>query len=228
MAVVRLQATSVGYWRGQVKRWNNTFHYTTSAMTPNYAACLAVASVNLRALGAPAVAGGLASLKLYAAGGGVPLAEQINFPYETPGSWLPWNSSGIWQSTGTPPEAMEAAAVFTIAAGLSSTGKPVTLRTYWHAFVSTPEISSAPQFSSTIQAAAQTQMNKMQVLNDGAGGALVISTPGGRAVAGTCVLDPYVSAHQRVRGRRRKIVTIDGVKYQKAAGEAVAVPEEAD
>ena len=33
MAVYRYQVTSVGFWRGQVKRWNTTFHRTLSTGT---------------------------------------------------------------------------------------------------------------------------------------------------------------------------------------------------
>nr|CRY96085.1 hypothetical protein [uncultured prokaryote] len=223
-----MQAVSVGYWRGEPKRWNNTFHYTTSAQTPNYTACLAAAHTILQALGTPYVPGGNSSIALYPVDGGVPLAETTFFNWEAPGSWVQWNGT-IWGTSTTPtPTSGEAAVVFKVAAGVSSSGKPVSLRSYWHAFLAQPDTASTPQLSSAIITAAVTQYNKLQVLNDGAGGALVLSKPDGTAVANTATLGGYVETHQRVRGRRRKSVTIDGKRYYPATSSAHIVPVEAD
>lgn len=228
MAVVRMQVTNVGYWRGQVKRWNNTFHYTTSAMTPDYDAIISAANVIVRGLGATSDPGGNASIAIYPESGGVPLARTVFFDYETVGSWETWNGT-IWPTAGlAPPQTGEASVLFEIAAGLSSSGKPVSLKTYWHSFTSVPETNSSSQFSPTVIADATAQYDKLQVLSDGSGGALVISKPNGDAVASSSTMRSYVNNHQRVRGRRRRSVTIDGKRYYPAASSANVVPVEAD
>nr|CRY97267.1 hypothetical protein [uncultured prokaryote] len=225
----RVQIVHVGHWRGQIKRWNTTFHMTPGPSAPDLAAAVASGYADLQGLGSASVPGGIAEIKVYdAVAGGVPLYSKVYFDYETVGSWIPYTGT-FWAATGvTQPTAGEAAAVFTIPAGFSKTGKPVTLRTYWHSFVSLALGTGAVEFSPTVVTAAETQYDKLQAWSDGEGSGLVISAPDGRSVGLHCTLGPYVEAHQRVRGRRRKSVTIDGKKYYPAAGSSAIVPVEAD
>jgi hypothetical protein len=228
VAIYKFQATSVGYWRGQAKRWQNSFHYSASN-DASAALCLADFATKIKALGSNLTAGGLASVAVYnTATGGVPVGSTVFFPWQTPSSWILWTSAGPWGSSLNVPTANEAAARFRTQAGVGRTGKPVYVGIYWHSFTSLTEESAAPQFASTVITAASLKYNAFQTLSDGTSAAAVQVTPGGGSIAGSGTLLPYVDSHQRTRGRRRKIVTIDGKQYYPATGSARVVPVQAD
>jgi hypothetical protein len=226
VARYRIQVVHVDYWRGSPHRWQNTFNYTAAAGTPSYAGVIATLYSYLQGLGAASYHGGIAEIKIYASTGGVPLDSVTYFPWDTPSAWIPYTGT-LWVSSATQnPSNAEAAAIFTVPAGFSRTGKPVKLRTYWHAFNGGADEAGGPDFGAAIVPGLQTQYNKLQVLSDGTGNSLVLCNPAGLPVGSLCTLDPYVCNHQRIRGRRRKVVTIDGARYEPLPG--TGGPLEAD
>nr|CRY97290.1 hypothetical protein [uncultured prokaryote] len=228
MTIYKFQATSVGFWRGQEKRWQNTFHYDASNDAAA-ASCLSDFNTKILALGSTTVHGGLASVAVYnTATGGVPVLSQINFPWETSSSWIGWPGAGPWGTGLAIPLAGEPAARFRTQAGVGKTGKPVYVGIYWHSFMCAAETTSAVQFTSTVVTAASTLYNNLQTLSSGGTALCVQVTPAGGSIAGSGTLLPYVDAHQRTRGRRRKSVSIDGKKYYPAAKSSDIVPVEAD
>nr|CRY97270.1 hypothetical protein [uncultured prokaryote] len=228
MAIYRMQVVHVGYWRGKIKRWNNTFHYLAASGTPDLPGITASAYAVLQSLGSEYYHGGLAEIKIYSESGGVPAYSKIYFDWETKADWISY--TGTFWGTGTIPvnSAGESAAIFQTAAGMSSSGKPVSLRTYWHAFIGGAHEAGTVDFDSTTQATAAGIFEGMQSLAGGSGPAFVLVSPSGGSVATVSTLDAYIGAHQRVRGRRKASVMIDGKKYYPAAKSASVVPVEAD
>jgi hypothetical protein len=221
MAIYRVQCVHVDYWRGTPHRWNNTFHYLVGTGSPDFATIITSMRAILQGLGTAQVHGGLAEIKVYSSAGGTPVYSQTYFDWTTPGSWVAYTGTGIWPS-GAVQAAGEAAALFEINAGMSSSGKPVTLKTWWHAFTAstTPETGGV-DFSPTVQTAAVTQYNKLQSIPGSSGPAFVLVNPAGNTVASTSTLRPYVVSHQRVRGRRRRALVTASGKY---TGPTVKVP----
>ena len=89
MAVYRYQIVSVGMWRGKIKRWNTTMHYSTAT-----AAATIGLSFNKLCYPNPgdvtgACSGGLASITVYNASGGAPLSKLTYFDWQSPSSWIP-------------------------------------------------------------------------------------------------------------------------------------------
>nr|CRY96103.1 hypothetical protein [uncultured prokaryote] len=228
MGVYKFQATSVGYWRGVPKRWQNSFHFDVSndAAAAN---CLDDFKAKIRALGDNSTGGGLASAACYnVATGGVPVGSAIYFDWKTPADWVAFPTGGPWDVEGTRPLATEAAARFRTQAGVGRTGKPVYVGIYWHSFVASNADTATPGFSAPVVAAAKILYNSLQTLQADGEAVAVQVTPTGGAIAGSGTLLQYVDAHQRVRGRRRKAVTIDGKRYYPAAKTANTIPVEAD
>nr|CRY96110.1 hypothetical protein [uncultured prokaryote] len=218
MAVYKFQATSVGYWRGNPHRWQNSFHYDISN-DGAAAGCLPDFTAKIKALGTSQVPGGLASVAAYnTSTGGVPIASNVLFDYSTVASWISWSGSGPWGTGTDPTQAGEAAAKFRTQAGVGSTGKPVYVGIFWHAFTALPDTNATAQFTTAVRTAAALIYNGFQVLSISGVATAVQVTPGGRSIAGSGALLPFVESHQRTRGRRRKIVTIDGKRYVPAGG----------
>lgn len=195
MAVYRNQVVSVGMWRGQIKRWNTTFHTST----PGYASTLATAVSNASWKNpgdvAGACSGGVASVSVYNASGGAPISVTTFFDWETPSTWIPFSGTA-WAGVdpNTPLDASGESALVIIGHmnGLSSTGKPVTTRKYLHAVPSRTELDyTAPDIAPAVATALAAQF-----------GSYLMGNPAG-IVPNTVTASPYYLNHQRVRGRRR-------------------------
>lgn len=197
MAVYRYQAVSVGMWRGKIKRWNTTFH--TTSISAGQAIANAMRDVGYKAPGdvVGACSGGLASLTRYAGTGGPPQAVTVYFDWQTPSTWIPYNST-VWSSIppDTPLDAAGESALVVVGKlpGLSSTGKPMTTRKYLHAVPSrTGPTYSDPDVSAAVQAAF-----KAIFTTD------LMASPSG-TVPTAVEIDPWYGNHQRVRGRRKTV-----------------------
>lgn len=200
MAVYRYQAVSVGMWRGKIKRWNTTFHTTSSTATPTI-------RTMLQKLGYPNpgdvvgdCSGGLASIAVYSALGGAPISRTTYFDWQTPSSWIPWGGD-VWASLATPPpvDASGESALVIIGNmnGLSASGKPVTTRKYFHAIPSRTATDYAdPDIDATVKAAIQSAVSVSYWAN-----------PAGVA-PGSLTVDDWYGNHQRVRGRRRPVTQV--------------------
>lgn len=195
MAVYRYQVTSVGLWRGQVKRWNTTFHRTLSTGTAQLYSAMQASGYKAPGDVVGACSGGTAQIAVYNASGGAPISVTTYFDWQAPGTWIPYGGT-VWASVpeGTPVDAAGESAVVVVGnmAGLSATGKRITTRKYLHAVPSRTAASySDPDISATVIAALKTVWP-----------AAYLSNPDGIAPA-TVDIDEYYGNHQRVRGRRR-------------------------
>jgi hypothetical protein len=198
----RMQFIHVDYWRGAAHRWNNTMHFSCSLGDTTMAGTIPDAYAKMQALCSSYHHGGLAEIAIYNVAGGVPIASNVYFPWATPSSWIPYTGTTGWPGT-VPPQGTEAAAHFRTRAGTSKTGKPVYVGIYLHAISGavTPE-TGAPDYSSSEITTLSNLYNAFQTLQSGGSAAAVQVTPTGAAIAGSGALEPYVVAHQRVRGRR--------------------------
>jgi len=158
-----------------------------------------------------AAQGGTYECQIYnQASGGVPIATHVAFNYADPSTWVA-PAGTVWASGGSLNEPPEAALLVEWAAGLSSSGKPVKLRKWYHMVptsrgtgVNPPDVVAADLTALQVQAQAI-----VGVL--GAKG-LSLGSATGR-LAGVASVSPFYGNHQMPRGRRRKpLVTASG-KY---------------
>lgn len=196
----RYQVTCVGWWRGKIKRWNTTFHRTTSTgITTMYSAMQAAGYPNPGDVTGDC-AGGVASIARYASTGGAPLEQVTYFDWQTPSEWIPYTGSAWASLDPAPPiDASGESALVVVGnmSGLSASGKPVTTRKYLHAIPSRTAADYAdPDVSSTVQAAIAALFPTTYMLN-----------PAGVAPASVEV-EPWYFNHQRVRGRRRSSTSL--------------------
>lgn len=195
MAVYRYQITCVGMWRGKIKRWNTTFHMTSSTATSTLYG-------RMQQLGYPnpgdatgACSGGVASIKVYSAAGGAPLSTTTYFDWEVPSTWIPYTGTA-WTAipAGTPIDASGESALVIVGtmSGLSASGKPVTTRKFLHAI---PSRTAADYADPDIASADVTSLSG--ILTNA-----MMANPAGVAPVSVAALN-YYGNHQRVRGRRR-------------------------
>lgn len=195
MAVYRYQVTSVGFWRGQVKRWNTTFHLNSSSYTGNLYNKMQATGYKAPGDVVGACSGGTAQIAVYDASGGAPINVTTYFDWQAPGTWIPYTGT-VWASVpeGTPVDAAGESAVVVVGnmPGLSATGKRITTRKYFHAV---PSRTAASYSDPDIDAATIDALKTQWI-------AQFMANPAG--VAPTSVdVDAYYGNHQRVRGRRR-------------------------
>ena len=195
MAVYRYQVTSVGMWRGKIKRWNTTFHRTSSTATSDLFGRFSSVCYKNPGDAVGNCSGGIASITVYNATGGAPIAQTVYFDWQAPSTWIPFTGTA-WSGTpeGTPLDASGESAllIYGPMAGLSSSGKPVATRKYIHAI---PSRSSATYTDPDIPAPIATALGN-------AFPTYWLANPAGVSSASTKA-EQYYFNHQRVRGRRR-------------------------
>lgn len=211
MASYRYQVVSVGLWRGQIKRWNTTLHRTVSSATGTIYTTMQKSGYKAPGDVAGACSGGVASITVYNATGGAPISQMVYFDWATPSTWIPYTGE-YWASVpaGTPVDASGESALVVVGhmPGLSITGKPVTTRKYLHAI---PSRSAASYSDPDVDAATITAFLA------GWGPTMMVNPAG---VAPTTVtVNEWYGNHQRVRGKRRKVATLQQEAY--AAGVTV-------
>lgn len=216
VAVFRYQVTSVGMWRGKVKRWNTTFHYGTANNTAALYAKMQAAGYKEDGDVVGACSGGTASISVYYSTGGPPISNTIYFDWSAPATWIPYAGT-LWATvpSGTPTDAAGESALVVIGhmPGLSASGKPVTTRKFLHAV---PSRSSAdysdPDVDATTQAAAVALFPTSYMLN-----------PAGSSPA-TVTCAAYYLSHQRVRGRRRTVKQVGAQSFSAGVVLGTTVP----
>lgn len=205
MAVFRYQVVCVGMWRGKIKRWNTTFHYSTSSATATlYGHMQDVCYPNPGDVTGDC-SGGVASISVYSSSGGAPQSVTTYFDWQVPTEWIPF-TGGDWSGVpvGTPIDASGESALLIVGhmGSLSSTGKPVTTRKYIHAIPSRSATDYAdPDIDSTSLAALSAEFN-----------ANWMSNPNGVQPA-SVEAEAYYYNHQRVRGRRRTTRQVAGQAF---------------
>lgn len=222
MPGVRFQVVHVRYWRGLIHRWSTDYQYNgspSSSITAADCQTMLTADDKMCYGGGLAANGGTASCAAYSSSGGVPLATYVAFDADTPASWIPYSGTAWGTTTGFVfNQVAEPALLVEWAGGLSSTGKPVKFRKFYHAVPNPGTTGSSSQVPSSSQTSLAAQATSMIGLFGSKG--LVMGTPAGR-LAGTASVSPYYAAHQLVRGRRRK--TLSPGVYKDAAGKDVVI-----
>nr|CRY95846.1 hypothetical protein [uncultured prokaryote] len=195
MAGYRYQVVSVGMWRGKIKRWNTTFHTSSSSSAAELRTAVSKVSWPNPGDTLGACSGGVASISTYNAAGGAPIAVATYFDWQVPSTWIPFTgTSWVGVDEDTPLDAAGESAVIIQGRrpGLSSTGKPVFMRKYFHAVPSRtsaafedPDVASATAISLAAAFNVAYFANKAGVYPS------------------TLTALPWYGNHQRVRGRRR-------------------------
>lgn len=200
MAIYRYQVVCVGWWRGQIKRWNTTFHSDSSGLASalrtrfNYCCYPNPGDV------VGAASGGVASISVYNAAGGPPVQSNVYFDWKTPTTWIPYDGTAWGSLAEQPPiDASGESALVIVGkmAGLSATGKPITTRKYIHAIPSRTALDFAEPDIPTSVAATIAAQFPFQFMGNPAG-----------VVPASVTVDPWYNNHQRVRGRRRTVAQV--------------------
>lgn len=197
MAMYRYQVVSVGMWRGKIKRWNTTFSYDGSGSIQTFHDAVSAVSYPNPGDIIGACSGGVASVAVYDAAGGAPIARTEYFDWQVPSEWIPFTGTA-WAGVDptTPMDASGESALLIVGklGGLSSTGKPVTTRKYIHAVPSrTAAAYSDPDIAPAVATAlAAVFPPRLMMAPDG-------------SVPVSVMAEPYYFNHQRVRGRRRPV-----------------------
>lgn len=209
MGQYRMIVKHVAYWRGEIHKWSNSFQFQGTAAAPTATDCqtllTAVKTMCFSDTSSSAAFGGAYECVAYNASGGAPLATYVAFDWTTPATWIPYNSTA-WPSAGTVPDSsLEVALLVEWPAGLSSTGKPVQFRKWFHAV---PQSTAAAPGQVDIASAKVTALTAAAVTltNCLASSHLLLST--GARYAGTPVVSPYYANHQMPKGRKRKLTKI--------------------
>lgn len=201
-AVVR----HVRYWRGAVHRWSTVYQFVGTAgsgLTSSDAQLVLNADNKMLYKTGPSL-GGTYECALYnQASGGVPIAVYTAFDWTAPGSWLA-GSATAWTTTAAAYDGnAECATSVSWPAGLSSSGKPVHLRKWYHS-CPVPTVSGG---ANQIAAADVTALNlqAQTIIGVLAGKGLSLGSATGRIAGTATVTDPFFGNHQMDRGRRRKL-----------------------
>jgi hypothetical protein len=144
----------------------------------------------------------------YPSGGGVPVVEKVYYDWTTPGSWITPTSTAWPTRTAPADQNAEVAWLAEWQAGLSSSGKPVKFRKWYHSVPPSSSAGATADIPSTTVSSLLTQVTILQGCLAGGYG-LVLGNS--RRLAGAATVLPYYGNHQMPRGRRRKpLVTADG------------------
>lgn len=212
MTDYRIVARHVRYWRGAVHKWSTVYPLTGTISSGNYAAVIAAAKVLEQGVNfknaTGATAGGLYEIALYDhATGGIPVALVTYFDPTVPAGWVAYTGAG-W-STAPAPVCSNAEVALQVEwlAGLSSSGKPVKFRKWYHAVPDAVTIGTRDVVAADVTA-LQTFINTNIAVIGGLGAVMGNSS---RLAATTCQVLQFYGNHQMPRGRRRKpLVTADG------------------
>ena len=204
----------VRYWRGQVHKWSTVYQFLgtpTSAIGVSDAQALLTADDKM-CWGAGTVAnGGTYECDIYnVASGGVPIASYVAFPWATPASWIAYSGASWGVATALQDPVAEAALLVEWAAGLSSSGKPVKLRKWYHAVKQSSAQGTAQSVAAADVTALTTAANAMVNVLGSKG--LTLGSSTGR-FAGTATVRPYLENHQMPRGRRRRTTSGDSLSF---------------
>lgn len=195
MAVYRYQCVSVGMWRGQIKRWNTTFHASNTGLESNIRGIMQQSGWPNPGDVTGACSGGVASVTCYASAGGPPINRVVYFDWQVPSTWIPYTGTA-WSAIDpdTPLDASGESAAIVVGKlpGLSASGKPLSTRKYLHAI---PSRTAAGYADPDIPSATATAIAALF-------SATYMRSPSGVAPTSVSV-EPYYGNHQRVRGRRR-------------------------
>lgn len=206
MTNYRAVVKHVRYWRGQIHKWSTSYLMTGSLLVPldtTAAQTLMLADNKMCYVDtAGNKAGGAYACSIYLASGGTPLCHYQAFDPDVPSGWInPVGSVWIATTAVVDPTA-ENAALLEWPAGLSTSGKPVKFRKWYHQVPTSTAIAGAVQVDAAHQLAMATQANAIAVCLFGTYG-IALGSPG--RLPGLAVCSPYYGNHQMPKGRRRTL-----------------------
>lgn len=204
MTVFRVVTRHVRFWKSEIHRWSNVYHFTgTGGGTPNASDLDAFNALEDALLYGPSASdGGTYAVDLYdQASGGMPIVSVSLFDPTDTGSWAGYGGAG-WVGTGMSFLGIaEPALLIDWSAGLSHTGKTVNLRKWYHSVPEPQGGDDGNNVSSPNLAALTTAATALQHGFSSYG--LLMCSGSGR-FAGSATVQPYYGNHQMPRGRRRK------------------------
>lgn len=204
MAEYRAVVRHVRYWRGNIHRWSTVYRFSGTVSSGDIPTAIGYIHNMEQAVCYPAPGGGGGGIWEIAfynqASGGVPISVTTYFDPSTPGTWIPYDGSA-WSSLTTALEGnAEVALQVKWLAGLSSSGKPVAFRKWYHAVPQLASGNTAPDVSTgnrtSIQNVIQSQLAPV------AGLGLLLGNSS-RIAAATPVVQAFFGNHQMPRGRRK-------------------------
>nr|CRY97291.1 hypothetical protein [uncultured prokaryote] len=174
--------------------------------------------------GPAAYDGGTYECQIYDhATGGVPVATSTTFDPTVTGDWTGYDGSSWATAAGNFHTDAEAALSVEWNAGLSSSGKPVKLRKWYHAVPDQSVVGNAQNVLAADVTKLTTAANALITVLSSYGLSMGSST--GR-FAGSATVLPFLGSHQMPRGRRRRALVTAGGRY---TGPTIEVPSlEAD
>lgn len=222
MTNYKVQVEHAAYWRGKVHRWSTAWSFTGSFTggTPTQVIAAIKSTEQANCYPSPTgVNGGVASIAIYNEDtGGVPIASALYFDWQNTATWVPYGGTAWSARTRPAVNQLEVALLVEWNAGLSSKGKPVKFRKWFHAV---PDNDSAPGVADVLPAdvtgiAASINGGLASVAGFG-----LLLGKGSRLAATTCTVSPYYNNHQIPRGRRRRALVTASGQY---TGPALQIP----
>ena len=205
MAQYRAIVEHVRYWRGAVHRWSTSYELTgtlTKPLDTTAAQTLLLADDKL-CYSQVAGDGGTFACRIYASGGGTPLATYTRFDWTTPASWIAYGGATAWGSpSATFCSQAETAALIQWPAGLSVRGKPIFFRKYIHAVPATSGSGAGADITGSV---LTSLANQALATGNSLYSAYGITLGNARTVPGPPTVKPFYVTHQMPRGRRRKV-----------------------
>lgn len=223
MTDYRIVSRHVRYWRGSVHRWSTVWRFTGTITSANYASATAAIKTLEMGVNYPGISakqGGIYEIAIYDhATGGVPVQTTTYFDWTNPTVWVDYTGVGWASPHGVAVGNAETAILVEWAGGLSSSGKPVKFRKWFHMTPVTVATSGAADISPTDQSGLAAIINTQVAVVGGLGAPM---GNGGRLAATTAVVNPHYGNHQMPRGRRRPALVSASGKYR---GPSIVVPE---
>lgn len=209
MSEYRIVVRHVRYWRGKIHKWSTVYPFTGTTSSSNYPAIIAAMhSMEQDVLypGNTPGQGAIWEIALYnSASGGVPVAVQTYCDPATPSTWVDY-AGAVWPDlTHILETVAEAAMQAYWLAGLSSSGKPVRFRKWYHSVPVSTALNGGADIATSTQNAIKNRLQSGMATISGLG----ITLGRGTRLAGTTpvVLADYGN-HQMPRGRKKKPVKV--------------------
>lgn len=205
MTNYRIVARHVRYWRGAVHKWSNVYPFSGTIATGQYANAISYIHNLEQSVCYPAPGGGgggVWEIALYnQSSGGVAQAVQTYFDPATPSSWIPYIGDAWASLSQELVSNAECALSVRWQAGLSSSGKPVFFRKWYHAVPNNPSPPPTPDVS----AANATSIASYLTANlNSVGGLGAPMGNGSRLASTTPLVATWYGNHQMPRGRKRQ------------------------
>lgn len=204
MTNYRIVSRHVRYWRGAIHKWSNVWPFTGTIATGSYATAIDHIHTLEQGVNYPDPSGGgggLWEIALYnQASGGVAQAVATYFDPATPGAWIPYSGAGWLVSSVRLAEPAEAALSAKWQAGLSSSGKPVYFRKWFHAV---PIVNALPGSADVSPAQATALMGIMTAELNAVGGLGAPMGNGARLAGTSGTVQSFYGNHQMPRGRKK-------------------------